>query len=88
MALLFFGETLTQWEHVADFGVLMRTSLRYSAVDDAAARHGYESPVPPHVLDRVRILEQWLLKLDRQRREGTAPPPETKRDDDDEESVN
>lgn len=75
--MMLFLETLTQWEHVADFGVLLRTSLRYSSVDDAAERHGYVSPVEPHVLDRIRILEQWQLREDARRRSAMATPTES-----------
>lgn len=78
VALMLFFETLTQWEHVADFGVLLRTSLRYSSVDDAAERHGYVSPVEPHVLGRIRILEQWQLKEDQRRRQEAMPPDNQK----------
>lgn len=71
---MLFIETLGKWEHVADFGVVIRTHLSSSSVNDAAASHGYEVPLEAHVMERVRLLEDWLVQEEKRRRAATPPP--------------
>ncbi len=72
LAILIFLDCLSQWHCVADMGVLLKTSLSYDAVKDAAARHGYE--LCDFLHSRVRILERWYLDFEKEKRANQPPP--------------